>query len=291
MSVNKNQFDENLKRIIEDFKKYKKMSEQGSAQDLLISQPSVDATDAQVNDPKWMKSQGFMPVQDMETSIKSADEQNTALAAAAQAGSPVYQYQGKTYAVANPMYGKGGTSQPPKPLTPQQVQQMSGTNIRTASGAPVVAGHKMVKETSADESVPNYRKLINLVEAVNSGCPIATHNIDVNLKNRQKAIDEYHYGPANPNEPGDYWKKAAVRWKVSEKIVKTMKCENCGAFDVSDDMRKCIEDGIRGDDKKIADARAPIDLADLGYCTFLKFKCAGTRTCSAWITGGPIVKD
>ena len=136
-----------------------------------------------------------------------------------------------------------------------------------------------------------YRKYIRILEAVEKGCPIATHDIDVNLKNRQAAIDKYHYGPANPKEPGNYWKEAADRWNVTEKIAKTMLCENCGAFDVSDDMRRCIEDGIRGDDEKIADARAPIDLADLGYCTFLKFKCAGTRTCSAWITGGPIVKD
>jgi hypothetical protein len=136
-----------------------------------------------------------------------------------------------------------------------------------------------------------YRKYIRIVEAANKNCPIATYDIDVNLKNRQKAIDEYHYGPANPEKPGDYWKDLAKIFKIDEKTAKTMQCANCGAFDVSDDMRKCIEDGIRGDDNKIADARAPIDLADLGYCTFLKFKCAGSRSCSAWITGGPIVKD
>lgn len=54
-----------------------------------------------------------------------------------------------------------------------------------------------------------YRKYINIVEAANKGCPIATHDIDVNLKNRQKAIDSYHYGPANPDEPEAYWKDAA----------------------------------------------------------------------------------
>ena len=134
------------------------------------------------------------------------------------------------------------------------------------------------------------RNLISIVEAAGKNCPVATHDIDTNLKNRQAAIDKYHYGPANPEKPGDYWKESAKRWNTTEDIAKSMLCENCGAFDVSDDMRECIEDGIRGDDKPIADARAPIDLADLGYCTFLKFKCAGTRTCSAWITGGPIVK-
>ena len=35
-----------------------------------------------------------------------------------------------------------------------------------------------------------YRKYINIVEAANKGCPIATYDIDVNLKNRQRAIDE-----------------------------------------------------------------------------------------------------
>lgn len=136
------------------------------------------------------------------------------------------------------------------------------------------------------------KKFIKLVEAVNRGCPVATHDLDTNLKNRQVAIDKYHYGPANPKEPGTYWKDAAKRWGIDEKTAKTMKCENCGAFDVSDDIRACIESGIRGDDiAQATDARAPIDLADLGYCTFLKFKCAGSRSCTAWITGGPIVKD
>ena len=68
-----------------------------------------------------------------------------------------------------------------------------------------------------------YRKYINIVEAANKGCPIATYDIDANLKNRQKAIDEYHYGPANPDEPESYWKDAAKRWGITEKTAKTMK--------------------------------------------------------------------
>jgi hypothetical protein len=96
-----------------------------------------------------------------------------------------------------------------------------------------------------------YRKYINIVEAANKGCPIATYDIDVNLKNRQKAIDEYHYGPANPDEPESYWKDAAKRWGITENTAKTMKCENCAAFDVSDKMWACIEAGIKGDDKAV----------------------------------------
>jgi hypothetical protein len=131
------------------------------------------------------------------------------------------------------------------------------------------------------------RSYINILEAVNKGCPVATHDIDVNLKNRQKAIDNYYYGPANPDKAGDYWKDAAKRWGIDEKTAQTMKCANCASFDVSDKMWSCIEDGIKGDDKAV-DAMASIHKADLGYCNFLHFKCAGTRSCSSWVSGGPI---
>ena len=133
------------------------------------------------------------------------------------------------------------------------------------------------------------RNYINLIEAVQKGCPLATHDIDENLKNRQTAIDNYHYGPANPDKPEDYWKKSAKIFNVSDATARTMQCGNCAAFDVSDSMRKCMSDGIRGDQASV-DANASINLADLGYCNFLHFKCAGTRSCKAWVTGGPITE-
>ena len=118
-------------------------------------------------------------------------------------------------------------------------------------------------------------------------CPVATVDVHVNVKNRQHAIDEYHYGPANPNEPGDYWKESAKIWGIDEKTAKTMKCENCAAFDISDKMRACIEKGIKGEEEN-SDAMATINKADLGYCNLLHFKCAGSRSCSIWLTNGPI---
>ena len=133
------------------------------------------------------------------------------------------------------------------------------------------------------------RNYINLIEAVQKGCPLATHDIDENLKNRQTAIDNYHYGPANPDRPEDYWKASAKIFNVSDATARTMQCGNCAAFDVSDSMRKCMADGIRGDQASV-DANASINLADLGYCNFLHFKCAGTRSCKAWVTGGPITE-
>jgi hypothetical protein len=121
-------------------------------------------------------------------------------------------------------------------------------------------------------------------------CPISTRDVHINVKNRQHAIDEYHYGPANPNEPGDHWDKLAEIWDISTDTAKTMKCGNCAAFDVSDRMRKCIEDGIVADDVG-NNAMQTIKQSDLGYCNLLHFKCAGTRSCSIWLTDGPIVKS
>ena len=133
------------------------------------------------------------------------------------------------------------------------------------------------------------RNYLNLLEAIEKSCPTATYDIDVNLKNRQKAIDSYHYGPANPERAEDYWQKSAKIFAVSVATARTMQCGNCGAFDVSDSMRECIADGIQGDETGV-DANASINLADLGYCNFLHFKCAGSRSCKAWITGGPITE-
>jgi hypothetical protein len=131
------------------------------------------------------------------------------------------------------------------------------------------------------------RNLINLVEAANRGCPIATHDLDVNVKNRQNGIDNYHYGPANPNKPGDYWKQSAKQWGVDEATAKTMQCANCAAFNISDAMYKCIHDGMG---EQAYQAEKTREAADLGYCNLLHFKCAGSRSCELWITGGPITK-
>ncbi len=132
-----------------------------------------------------------------------------------------------------------------------------------------------------------FKKFIVIAEARSTGCPLATYDIDTNLANRQKAIDEYMYGPANPEVPGNYWKEMSSVFKVDEKTAKTMMCGNCGAFDISDKMRECISNGIKGDETGV-DAHSTINVADIGYCNFLHFKCAGTRSCKAWVTGGPV---
>jgi hypothetical protein len=72
-------------------------------------------------------------------------------------------------------------------------------------------------------------------------------------------------------------------WKVDElSEVKNMLCGNCAAFDITTKTLSCIEKGIG------EEATETINAGKLGYCKFLKFKCAAKRTCDAWVTGGPI---
>ena len=161
-------------------------------------------------------------------------------------------------------------------------------------------------------------KLVNLLKEAEEEmqCPVATQDISVNLEHRQKAIDEYGYGPLNPNNPNiKFWKKKAEEWNLdSIEEAKTSRCNSCAAFNITTKMLTCIEKGITSDEQEVSveapvaeaeeapiaepetddtegaekDAWDTIEAGKLGYCTFLKFKCAGSRTCDAWVTGGPI---
>lgn len=119
-------------------------------------------------------------------------------------------------------------------------------------------------------------------------CPKPTGDVQLNLKNRNKAIKKQKYGPANPSLPNkSFWAEKAEMWDdipVSE--AKTMRCGNCAAFDISEKMKKCIQSGLKDDAE--TDSYETINAGQLGYCHMLKFKCASKRTCDAWVTGGPI---
>jgi hypothetical protein len=115
-------------------------------------------------------------------------------------------------------------------------------------------------------------------------CPMPTQDVTLNLKNRAKAITTAAYGPENPALPNTaYWQKKADTWDVSIADAKKSRCANCAAFNVSDKIKECIANGIGME----ADPWGTIKLADLGYCEIFDFKCAGTRTCDAWVVGGP----
>jgi hypothetical protein len=117
-----------------------------------------------------------------------------------------------------------------------------------------------------------------------SECPAPTQDITLNLKNRAKAITAAKYGPENPNLPNEaYWKRMADEWDVSTEDAKKSLCGNCAAFNVSEDIKQCIADGIGNE----ADPWGVVKLADLGYCQIFDFKCSAQRSCRAWVVGGP----
>ena len=120
-------------------------------------------------------------------------------------------------------------------------------------------------------------------------CPEATQNIGVNLFNRQTAIRKANYGPLNPNEPNEeYWKAKADQFGSSVEEAKKALCANCVFFYQTPQILDCIAGGI--DAKGIDDPYSAIDAGDLGYCEAFDFKCAASRTCDAWVVGGPITK-
>jgi hypothetical protein len=119
---------------------------------------------------------------------------------------------------------------------------------------------------------------------------MATKDLTINLQNRGKAIDKADYGPMNPDEPNEqYWRRMAARWDVPAEEAKTMRCGNCAAFNQTEAMLKCIEEGLADD--RMEDAMEVAEAGDLGFCEIFDFKCAGKRTCSAWIVGGPITDE
>lgn len=109
-------------------------------------------------------------------------------------------------------------------------------------------------------------------------CPKPTQDLELNTKNRHKAIeaDYIKYGPLNVSEPGDYWEKIAQYWDTSLKAAKKSTCYNCVAFDISPRMLECMP-GETSDEDGV-----------LGYCWMHHFKCHSARSCYTWAKGGPI---
>jgi len=123
-------------------------------------------------------------------------------------------------------------------------------------------------------------------------CPPATQDISVNLKNRRKAIRGAGYGPLNPQEENaEFWGDKAKTWSVSADEAKKSLCGNCAVFVVTTEMKNCIAGGLEQGGSGASDAWDAIDAAELGYCEAFDFECAASRTCDAWVTGGPITDD
>ena len=120
-------------------------------------------------------------------------------------------------------------------------------------------------------------------------CPIETQDIKANLKARNWAFKNVGYGPANPGDPNnDFWAAKADMWATDVPEAKGMRCKNCAAFIQTPQMLACIKYGIEKGEEGPSYEEAVQDAANLGYCELFDFKCAGDRTCDAWLAGGPI---
>ena len=124
-------------------------------------------------------------------------------------------------------------------------------------------------------------------------CPVVTHDIKLNLKNRDWAFKNVGYGPANPDEPNkEFWSAKSDEWQTPVETAKTMRCGNCSAFIQTPEMMDCIVSGIQGEESDNETYSSEVvDGASLGYCELFEFKCAADRVCSAWLLGGPVIKS
>jgi hypothetical protein len=151
-------------------------------------------------------------------------------------------------------------------------------------------GEKLVDISRPRKGGGSYRTTtkkmdINKSENMINGYPAATQDISVNIKNRQECIDVANYGPMNPLLSNDeYWQARADVYKTSIEEAKASRCYNCAAFIQTVKMKEAIAQGLGGEEEAYAIA----ELANLGYCEIFDFKCAGKRTCDAWVVGGPI---
>jgi hypothetical protein len=133
-----------------------------------------------------------------------------------------------------------------------------------------------------------------LITSDNEKCPPATKDIELNTKNRDRAIQKFDYGPPNPAMPSEsFWVKLASRWNKNPspdqiKEAKSMRCGNCGVFDVSPSMKLCMPRTYRPDAYEEAAMKGG---AVLGFCWAHNFKCASTRTCATWVQGPAITQN
>lgn len=126
--------------------------------------------------------------------------------------------------------------------------------------------------------------------AADGSCPPATQDIGLNLQNRENAIKTAAYGPLNPARPNEeFWQKKAERWSTDIQEAKSSRCGNCAVFIKTPKMLDCIESGLGNEQGN--DAWGAIDAGDLGYCEAFDFKCASSRTCDAWVAGGPVTEE
>ena len=88
-----------------------------------------------------------------------------------------------------------------------------------------------------------FEEMEKMAAKANEQCPFATYNIARNTKNRNAARANHMYGPLNPKEPGDYWKRLAKKWKASEKVAKKYELSSKD-FSIDENVRTLYAGGV-----------------------------------------------
>jgi hypothetical protein len=168
--------------------------------------------------------------------------------------------------------------------TPKELYEALSANETTLQALRKAVRESNVPRGGGTSAISNG----NISSFADSDCPPATQDVQINLKNRQNAIDTVGYGPLNPEEPNDeFWQDKATRWGIEIAEAKTAICGNCIFFVQTTEMLDCIESGLGSGEAEDASVRG----GGLGYCNAFDFKCAPERTCNAWAAGGPVTDD
>jgi hypothetical protein len=76
-------------------------------------------------------------------------------------------------------------------------------------------------------------------------------------------------------------------WNTDTATAKQSLCGNCSFFDQTTKILDCIDAGLTAGGAT-GDEWDSVGGGQLGYCEAFDFKCKSTRTCDAWVAGGPI---
>jgi len=136
-----------------------------------------------------------------------------------------------------------------------------------------------------DNNTPAALKKEKEIEGKKVDAMDSLEDLDLNTLGRNVTIKEYRYGPLNPDDKKGskkFWEDKAEMWDTTVEHAMTSRCSNCVAFNQKPATLKKMEKAIGKEGKKI------VKEANLGFCEFFWFKCAGARTCDAWVAGGPL---
>lgn len=114
------------------------------------------------------------------------------------------------------------------------------------------------------------RNLLNEVKG-DKACKRATQDSKFNSSQKIKAATnpKIAYGPA-------------IRPELKKLVKEKKLCGNCGAFDVTKEMQKCMDVEYEN-----PTAEFLIEGKKKGYCLMHDFMCSGHKTCLTWGSGGP----